>query len=179
MNSPIALLFLTTLVYTLVFTTNYSNAHTIQKRGFNLVPTLTVDVAPILSQLPDPFNMGSIKEYHFALGERFNLSCVIKHPSFRYHMTIKRRALLNNGTKAEPINLVATNSYDPNPSLDLNRLTTETDEYFGTYDPTARFFRVSVIIRKLQIADTGFYSCEYHNITKEIKMVVFSKSNIL
>jgi len=90
-------------------------------------------------------------------------------------MSIRRRAIFNNGTKGEDAGLVAPNSYDPHPSFERDRLTTDTDEYFGTYDPTARYFRVSVIIRKLQIDDTGIYSCDYHDITKEIKVVVFSK----
>jgi len=169
MNPKVILIF-TILVCALALTSSNS----LNKRGFNLIPTLTVDVAPTFSQLPVPFNTGMM-EYHFPVGKMFNLSCVIKHPSFRYHLSIKRRTIFNNGSKGEETNLVAQNSYDPHPSFDQGRLTTDTDEYFGTYDPTARYFRVSVIFRKLQIDDTGIYSCDYHNITKEIKVVVFSK----
>lgn len=92
-------------------------------------------------------------------------------------MSIKRRTIFNNGTQGDVTPLNAQNTYEPHASFDRHRLTTDTDEYFGTYDPTARYFRVSVIIRKLQIDDTGVYSCDYHNITKAIRVIVFKQAH--
>lgn len=160
-----------TLIYALAFMS--VTASSISKRNLQLIPTLTVDIHPPYSQISTSFD--TIKEYHFPVGKMFNLSCDIKHPKFKFSIEIKRKQLLNNGTIAASSNLLGTN-YVLHPSLDKERHTVEDFEYTDAYDLTAKHFRVSVIIRNLQIEDSGMYMCEYHNISKQIKVVVFKQA---
>jgi hypothetical protein len=148
----------------------------LSKRALNLIPTLTVDVgASGASNTPVAIHQDNLIEYKFAVGEVFNLSCVIKHPSHKYRIAITREHLFSNGSKSEPTDLLDKLSLEPNPELKDDRFATEDYEFVGALDPTARHLRVSLIIKDLDIKDNGLYKCSYYQLVKQIKVVVYSK----
>lgn len=146
------------------------------KRRMDLVPTLTVDVSPSHTQIPVPFDTGKPKEYYFPVGQLFNVSCVIKNPSFMDHLAVSRRSIFNNGSLDDKVELLHSRGYAANPDFpnQKERLQVQTQEFYPDYDQQSRHIRVSVIMKALDISDTGFYKCEYQQIVKEIKIVVFS-----
>ena len=152
-----------------------ANAAFVVKRHVpKLVPTLTVDVAPSLTHSsPVALHQDNIVEYWFALDEIFNLSCVIKHPSYKYFISIIREQILTNGSKTEPVDLLNKGTLELNPDLKDDRLTTEDIDYT---DQSANHIRISLIIRDLQLKDNGIYKCTYYQLVKQIKVVVFSKT---
>lgn len=172
MNKPALFLLFTTLVYAIALT----NARSAKLK---LVPTLTVDVSPSTALLPTPFETGKLKEYHFPVGERFNISCVIKNPSIRHFLSISRRTVMNNGTKDASFSLIGDRGYYANPDFpnQEDRLQVQTEEFFMDYDQSQLNLRVSVIMRNLKISDSGFYKCAYHDIVKEIKVNVFKQAH--
>lgn len=150
-----------------------------QKRRMDLVPTLTVDVSPSHTQIPVPFDTGKPKQYYFPVGMLFNVSCVIKNPSFMDHLAVSRRSIFNNGSLDEKVELLHSRGYAANPDFpnQKERLEVQTKEFYPDYDQQSRHIRVSVIMNALDISDTGFYKCEYQNIVKEIKIVVFKQAH--
>ena len=105
-------LLLASLVYALSFTSGITSSSLQKRYSISFIPTLSVQIGSSVGQLPVPFNNGSIMDYQFPVGKMFNLSCMIKHPSFRYHMKIKRNQIYNNGTKGEYINMVRDDNYE-------------------------------------------------------------------
>lgn len=168
------------VIVALICGLTYTSAHSINKRAPpKLVPTLTVDVSPSHTQIPVPFDTGKPKEYYFPVGELFNVSCVIKNPSFMHHLSVSRRTIFNNGSLDDKLDLLDTRGYEPNPLFpnQPERLQVQTREFYPDYDQQSRHIRVSVIVKALDISDTGFYKCEYQDIVKEIKITVFKQAH--
>ncbi len=139
-------------------------------------PMLTLAVDHSLPGLPPvhiPAIDNSLVEYKFQIGEVFNLSCVVKHPLHRIKIAITREQIYTNGYKTNVTDLLSKYSLDPNQDLNDDRLTTEVDEYDS--DSGASYLRVSLLIKDLDIKDTGFYKCTYDKIVKQIKVVVYSE----
>lgn len=162
-----------------VYSCALTSASSIHKRRVGLIPTLTVDVSPSHSHIPIPFDMGSVKEYYFPVGEMFNLSCVIKNPSMFHFLSISRQTLFNNGSRDVRFSLIKESSYLPNPEFpnQPRRLQVQTAEFYKDYDHTQPHIRVSTIINDLQRLDTGYYKCAYNDIVKEIKVTVFKQAH--
>lgn len=172
-------LFLILLVAVLYALACDANTLSRSKRRMNLVPTLTVDVSPSHTQIPVPFDTGKPKEYYFPVGQLFNVSCVIKNPSFMDHLAVSRRSMFNNGSLDEKVELLHSRGYAANPDFpnQKERLQVQTQEFYPDYDQQSRHIRVSVIMKALDISDTGFYKCEYQQIVKEIKIIVFKQAH--
>jgi hypothetical protein len=109
----------------------------------------------------------------------FNISCVIKNPTFFDHLAVSRRTLLNNGSLDAKLDLLHSRGYSANPDFpnQRDRLQVQTLEFYPDYDPQSRHIRVSVIMKPLDISDTGLYKCEYQSIIKEIKIIVFKQAH--
>jgi len=156
--------------------------HSIMKRN-TIKPTLTVDIGPQSSSVPSVLNQDSILDYYFPVdGQLFNFSCVIKQPSFRFKIALLREQELNNGEKKGPIDLTdPTDMTQVNPTLsDSNRLEIKFDEFTAPDkdkpDEQVKYLRASFLAKDLKIKDSGIYKCMYSNMSKQIKVVMFSKS---
>jgi hypothetical protein len=155
--------------------------HFIMKRN-TIRPTLTVDIGPQSSSVPSVLNQDSISDYYFPVdGQLFNFSCVIKQPSYRFKIALLREQELNNGEKKGPIDLTdPTDMTQVNPSLsESNRLEIKFDEFNAPDkdkpDEQVKYLRASFLAKDLKIKDSGIYKCMYSNMSKQIKVVMFSK----
>lgn len=137
-----------------------------------LNPQLTLDVEPHPGLTQAFANHTPVTEYYFPIDSgRFNFTCTIKHPSFRYKLTITREQIFNNGVQGPPVNMIDSNDYKLSSKINDKRMSVGYSE--PELEPGANFLRVSLIIDNLKIKDNAIYTCKYSTIEKSIKAIVF------
>jgi hypothetical protein len=107
------------------------------------MPTVTVDIAPSTSEYEQSGKPDTLFYPLNKQGFLFNFSCTIKHPSYRYKMTIVREQTING--KVETLNLLDDGGYDKNPEIKDDRIVVTYSEP-DWLDAKASFIRVTVLI---------------------------------
>jgi hypothetical protein len=64
-----------------------------------LTPTLTLDVEPHPGIVPSHVHPTAVPDYYFPVDAGlFNFTCTIKHPSYKYKLTITREQIFNSNS---------------------------------------------------------------------------------
>lgn len=73
------------------------HSHHNKRQQPQLIPTLTLDVEPHHGIEPSTSHAAAITDYYFPVGAGlFNFTCTIKHPSFKYKLTITKEQVFNS-----------------------------------------------------------------------------------
>jgi hypothetical protein len=73
------------------------HSHHNKRQQPGLTPSLNLDVGPHSVIQPSTAPRKEIPEYYFTTGAKlFNFTCTIKHPSFRYKLSITREQIYNS-----------------------------------------------------------------------------------
>jgi hypothetical protein len=95
------IVFLTCLIYAQIDILNgasvVGHSHHNKRQQPGLTPSLNLDVGPHSVIQPSTAPKREIPEYYFNTGAKlFNFTCTIKHPSFRYKLSITREQIYNS-----------------------------------------------------------------------------------
>lgn len=92
-------------IFYLIFITNKNaveslavgHYHHNKRNQPQLTPTLTLDVEPHPGIVPSHVHPTAVPDYYFPVDAGlFNFTCTIKHPSYKYKLTITREQIFNS-----------------------------------------------------------------------------------